>query len=999
MNVMENQGNSLTFRQRQIALWLAGILSLAGFALFAFSIYIVFILQGGPIDISDWFLTPATGLMFISNLTGVILIRRFNPMHGIWLVFIVSLIFVPVLATLVLKDTYIVTAFSTAFFAYAFKINIFPKADGRKALTLAFIAVLMIFSIELWDPAFRSVSDFNAPAFGAGVMILAALGSVIYFTQRALFGRIRTKIVAGILITVGASIAILSFFAINRTGNLIAILSSRVETTVNLLAEEQLINTVSSEASRTNILFEAVITQTTGLANQLELFQEQKNILGTGAYWNAAERMDEYGNGQYYNANNTPSSVFIPSTVEFDEDVIRELNVTAYLDFSAPFVLENNPQITAVSYTNIDGIITYYPNIHLGASLPHDFDASAQPTFRVATPLFNPEKSPRWSFPRQDPAGAGLITSVSTPVYFKDEFKGVITADFKLDKIAEAINAINVGSTGYAFLLDNEGHIIAMPPAGYELFGLQPEILQINQEPQQTIFDGDNPLEFQQITRRMVVGGSGLISTPVNGVDTFIAYTPVIGNEFSLGIIVPVAELTQPVIATRTEIDSQVQVALRNAVIILFLLLVAAILASMNLGQVIAAPIVRLTQTANQILDGNLSAKAEITTTDESGTLAQAFNAMTSQLRETLGGLERTIDERTAELSVANQSNERRAKQFQSISQVARTISSTLNLDILLTQIATVISHEFGFYHVGLFLIDTAKEYAVLSASNSEGGHTMLARGHRLKVGEKGLVGFVSSTGRPRVALDTGVDAAFFDNPDLPSTRSEIALPLRVGENVIGVLDVQSTEPGAFSQEDIATLSTLADQVSIAIQNARQNEQTQRALAESDSLARQFAQSAWIQFTSKQNLLGIRHTGAKATMLYAGNKNGDEKSDQNMDQLKPTGRGAILSLPIKLRGEVIGSVDVKAPDNRQWDQDEMDIVTAIIERAAIALENARLLTESQRRAAKERTIGEISARISAQTEVEDLLKTAAQELTRTLPGTEVAIQFKRDETQ
>ncbi|HKI53802.1 MAG TPA: GAF domain-containing protein, partial [Anaerolineales bacterium] len=562
-----------------------------------------------------------------------------------------------------------------------------------------------------------------------------------------------------------------------------------------------------------------------------------------------------------------------------------------------------------------------------------------------------------------------------------------------LDKIAEAINSIKVGSTGYAFLLDNDGHIISMPPAGYEFFGLQPEILEMNQEPQQTIFDGDNPLEIQQITRRMVVGGNGLITTTVNDTDIFITYAPVAEGEFSLGIIVPVAELTQPVIATQNEIDSQVQVALRSAVLILIVLLAGAIVVSLGLGQLISAPVLRLTQTANQILDGNLAAQAKVTTKDETGTLAQAFNAVTTQLRETLSGLEKTIEERTSELSIASQNNERRAKQFQSISQVARTISSTLDLDSLLTQITTVISREFGFYHVGVFLLDAAKEYAVLSAANSEGGQTMLARSHRLKVGEKGLVGFVSGTGRPRVALDTGADAVFFNNPDLPDTRSEIALPLRAGEAIIGVLDVQSTESNAFSQEDIDILSTLADQVSIAIQNARQNEQTQRALAESEALSRQFVQTGWSQFTKKKNILGIRHTGAKATLLYSKNAKGKNGATGNTDQLKPKQRGAVLSIPIKLRGEVIGSVDVRAPENRQWDQDEMDIVSAIVERAAVAMENSRLLEEAQQRASREQSISELSATISTYTDTEAILRATVNEIGQRIGGARVVFEL------
>jgi GAF domain-containing protein len=355
------------------------------------------------------------------------------------------------------------------------------------------------------------------------------------------------------------------------------------------------------------------------------------------------------------------------------------------------------------------------------------------------------------------------------------------------------------------------------------------------------------------------------------------------------------------------------------------------------------------------------------------------------------------VNERTTELLKANEKNERRAKQFESISQVAATISSTQNLEILLPQITTVISTRFGFYHVGIFLLDSRKEYAVLSAANSGGGQKMLERNHRLKVGEKGLVGFVTSTGKPRLALNTGQDAVFFNNPDLPETHSEITLPLRAGNEVIGALDVQSKQVNAFDQEDVNILTTLADQVSIAIQNARQYEETRRALAESEALSRQFVQTGWQQFKQSQKLTGIRHTGVKATLLYAKKGMGKDDAQLAKSQARTKNRGAFLSLPVKLRGEVIGSVDVRSPDNRQWDQDELDVVTAIIERAAIAMENARLLAESQKRAAKERTIGEISAKISAQSDIDQLIKTAAHELNRTLPGSEIAIQFTENQ--
>ncbi|MEP6895207.1 MAG: GAF domain-containing protein, partial [Chloroflexota bacterium] len=202
-----------------------------------------------------------------------------------------------------------------------------------------------------------------------------------------------------------------------------------------------------------------------------------------------------------------------------------------------------------------------------------------------------------------------------------------------------------------------------------------------------------------------------------------------------------------------------------------------------------------------------------------------------------------------------------------------------------------------------------------------------------------------------------------------------------------------------FNQEDVNILSTLADQVSIAIQNARQYEETRKALAESESLSRQFSQTGWSKFTRSQKLEGIHHTGAKSTLLYRENGKNKDEGDLERNQLRPQGRGAVLSLPVKLRGEVIGSVDVRSPESRQWDQDELEIVTAIIERSAIAMENARLLTESQKLAAKERSIGEISTKISAQSDIDELLKTATQELGRSLPGMEISIQLMKGEAE
>jgi GAF domain-containing protein len=258
----------------------------------------------------------------------------------------------------------------------------------------------------------------------------------------------------------------------------------------------------------------------------------------------------------------------------------------------------------------------------------------------------------------------------------------------------------------------------------------------------------------------------------------------------------------------------------------------------------------------------------------------------------------------------------------------------------------------------------------------------MLARNHRLLVGGPGIVGFVTNAGQPRVALDVGLDAAFFNNPDLPRTHSEIALPLRIGTEVIGALDVQSIEPNAFSDEDVNILSTLADQVGIAIQNARSYQQSREALAQAEAASTQMSGQQWKQFFSGQPVEGYSFDGIDAKNMKPSDK-----------QLAHS-----LAIPLTLRGTRIGTLKLSASDpNRTWTEDEIAMAQATAERTALAVESARLLQEAQKRAAKERTIGDISAKIGSLVNIENILQTAIKELGNTMPNTDIAIQFKKDQ--
>lgn len=346
--------------------------------------------------------------------------------------------------------------------------------------------------------------------------------------------------------------------------------------------------------------------------------------------------------------------------------------------------------------------------------------------------------------------------------------------------------------------------------------------------------------------------------------------------------------------------------------------------------------------------------------------------------------LERRVEMRTHELKDTSEQNVRRADQLTTISELARSITGYQSQKYLLPAITDFVSQRLGLYHVGIFLNDEDGVFAVLQAANSEGGKKMLARGHSLRIGEEGIVGYSINSGQPRIAHDVGADSAYFDNPDLKETRSEIALPLSLGSEVIGALDIQSTETHAFSREDLAVYTTLADQVAIAIQNSRLLNQAQSALRDIEAAYTQQTRLAWRDYSKRKPVSGYYFDGMEAKPL----ENGGDTT------IKSEGG---LTVPMQLRGQTIGKLKfLTANKNRDWSDEELALAVAALERAALAIENARLIEEAQRRALKERIISEGSTRVSAALNIEDILQTTAEELERALGSTEVVIQLEEE---
>jgi GAF domain-containing protein len=377
---------------------------------------------------------------------------------------------------------------------------------------------------------------------------------------------------------------------------------------------------------------------------------------------------------------------------------------------------------------------------------------------------------------------------------------------------------------------------------------------------------------------------------------------------------------------------------------------------------------------------------------NKSRSAARELSLSNQELNELRVDLEKRVQERTSELK-------KRATQLEAVSSVARTIASVQEIDTLLPAITRLVSQQFGFYHVGIFLLDQQRRNAVLSAANSQGGIQMLGRQHSLPLDSHSIVGYSALRGEPRIALDVGTDSVYFNNPDLPNTRSEMAIPLRVAGEVIGALDVQSTETNAFSQEDINVLITLADQIAIAIENARLFGEARKALDESQATFDKYTQQEWSNFARQVKPNGFLFDGKQVLPLDNNSRREPIKAVIQTGSLSLEKASATIAIPIKLRGQTVGVLDVRSKKGqRNWKPDEIAMLEAAAERAALALENARLVESAQRRAARERAIGDISTRIGAVGNLESILQTAVEELGRKMGGaTEVTLEIGTDD--
>ncbi|MBK8903375.1 MAG: GAF domain-containing protein [Anaerolineaceae bacterium] len=273
-----------------------------------------------------------------------------------------------------------------------------------------------------------------------------------------------------------------------------------------------------------------------------------------------------------------------------------------------------------------------------------------------------------------------------------------------------------------------------------------------------------------------------------------------------------------------------------NILLGIFVILAASAVA-MFTGNRLTTPILRLTKVAQEVSAGNLDARAEVTSQDEMGILATVFNDMTAQVHELIHTLEQRVAARTRDLNLA--------------AEIGRQVSQVRNLDALLPQAAQLVQEQFGLYQTQIYLVDESGERLVLRASTGHAGSQMLEAGHMLPIDENSLNGTAAVTKQAVTVANTTASPAFRPHPLLPDTRSEMAVPLLVGEKVVGVLDLQSDKPNALMEENLPAFETLSGQLAVAIQNAAllsERRQAEAQVRESEALMRTIIDSTpdWI---------------------------------------------------------------------------------------------------------------------------------------------------------
>jgi GAF domain-containing protein/HAMP domain-containing protein len=474
--------------------------------------------------------------------------------------------------------------------------------------------------------------------------------------------------------------------------------------------------------------------------------------------------------------------------------------------------------------------------------------------------------------------------------------------------------------------------------------------------------------------------------TALNGETAVDVYTLPNGQEV-IGYYAPVPN-SQFALITEVPSDAALPVVLRNVSVQGFVLVVgaAALIGFLMVGLfnlIIVPPLNHLRETAEAVSGGNFSTPIpDVERGDEIGSLATAFSNMRDQVQNLIRDLEARVAARTHDIEATQE--------------IGRFAATQRDLQTLMDRVVSLIVERFpNIYHAQIFLLDPERIYAVLRASTGDAGKALLARGHRLAVGSVSVIGQVTQRAQVVVARDTSVSQVHRRNEFLQETRAELAIPLRVGDTVIGALDVQSKQRDAFNQDQVNVLQIMADQLAVAIENARLYQESVRRLAEIEESNRQATLRAWQDYMRDQRVRELESEAGVKTNLNTVDLRQTAVSQGKIVVGDATERNTVpIAVPIQLRGQTLGAVQWELPV-KDLDDNKLQLAQDLANRLAVSLENARLFQDSQRTAERERLVNSIASKLTAQTDIEEILQTAVREVGQALRAPEVSIRLHR----
>jgi GAF domain-containing protein/HAMP domain-containing protein len=526
------------------------------------------------------------------------------------------------------------------------------------------------------------------------------------------------------------------------------------------------------------------------------------------------------------------------------------------------------------------------------------------------------------------------------------DFQGTLLAEVNLKFMWDLVDRLEIGQTGQAYVVDRRGNLIAFKDSARVLKG-------------ENLSHLKKVGEYINSTASVDETGAGL-SEGIDGTSIVGTYVPLGTPDWAVVTELPVSEAYKGVI--------------RGAVISVGVILVMAVLAGLigvYVARRLAVPLLNLTETVTQITEGELDLEATVEGPTEVTHLAGAFNSMTAQLRELIGTLEQRVVGRTQRLEMLATLSER--------------LTAILDFEQLLTELVNQVKERFDYYHAHVYILDESRQDLVMAAGAGQAGAEMKAQGHHIPLNASTSLVARAARSSEIVWVDDVREAEdWLPNPLLPDTYAEMAVPIILEGQMVGVLDVQEDEIAGLDEGDANLLRSLANQVAVAIRNAR-------LFAEARAAQELYLEQSWEKTRIAPASGQYLYVRPGATLLDETKRQAmTEARRQALAQSRPavvapndgSSEGKSLVAPINLRDKTIGVLQLHAASggDQTWSKDDLALVEAVVDQLVQTADNLRLFEETRERAGREQTIREITDKLRAAPNLDALLETAAREL-------------------